>query len=138
MKNTLDTLKSVLKKTLLVAGLAIGVATAQPAHAQFLYQFVQGTPFTTATTNSPYLATASYTIVTSPIAMTINSTSPWAIMTNTITVVTTNTIPVFIFNAATYGTNYTTNFGNIYITGTNYVYGTASQNPANTNGFVIK
>jgi hypothetical protein len=131
-------LKRIIKKAVIMAVVCTGVAAILLAQAQYLNQFAQGTPFTTGTTNSTTLQTGTFTLVTPPIALNITVTNPLALITNYITVITTNTIPFFVFNAATMGTNFHTNFGNLYLSGTNSVYGVASQNPANTNGAVIE
>ena len=79
-------------------------------------QFSQPTSFTTTTTNSPLLAQAIANVSMPYISLSITVTNPVALITNTFNSTFTNgpvsfTIQrTFVFNAATMGTNFSTNW----------------------------
>lgn len=113
------------------------------ARAQ-LAQFSLPTPFTTTFTNSALITSNTDYVSMPSISLSIMVTNPVALITNTFNTTFTNgpfnfTIQrTFIFNAATMGTNFSTNFPAFAMPCGVYVYGQASQGPGNTNGALIQ
>ena len=114
-----------------------------PARGQ-IYQFGQPT-YLLFTTNSQVLATTVYNVYVPPLSLQIQATNALTVITNTInntiTVNGTNNLTVgmtFVYNAATMGTNFSTNWPGYFLAVTNYTYGQAIPQSGGTNTAYIK
>jgi len=124
-----------LKKLAAGALLVGGITTA--ANAQFS-QFAQYTHLTN-TVNSPVLQSTPFQVFVPPLSLTVNASNNPTIITNTINQVLqfTNST-TFIYNAALYGTNFSTNWPGYWVWVTNNTYGQAVPQIPNTNNCDIK
>ena len=93
---------------------------------------------------SPQLATATASIYMPAISLSITVTNSAALITNNFCSTFTNgpsslfVQRTFIYNAATMGTNFSTNFPAFWMTLTNNIYGQATQGAGNPNGATIQ
>ncbi|HEV2691940.1 MAG TPA: hypothetical protein VG347_03515 [Verrucomicrobiae bacterium] len=129
-----------IKKTF--AGIAIGAAAMLGfSAAGQTQQFSQPLALTGPAT-SGVLATTPFMVQLPPISLTIQATNANTVVTNIITqiIAVTNSY-TFIYNAATMGTNFTTNFNNgngFSFPVTNRTYGLAIPQSGGSNNCLIQ
>ena len=120
-----------IKGTRFIAAVIIGLACllAPKSEAQ-VSQFASSSQCVSNLT-SPSLYTAQFTVTVPAISLTIQATNALTILTNTlndgINVNGTQLVPqsTFVYNAATMGTNFSTNWPSYQLTFTNYLFGQA-------------
>lgn len=133
-------MKTIVKK---IAILVIALCSFATIASAQVSQFSSPSLLTTNLT-SPSLYTATYTLTVPAISLTIQATNAATVITNTLNtglnVNGTQLVPAstFVYNAATMGTNFSTNWPSYQITGTTYLFGQAVLQAGGTNNALIK
>ena len=127
-----------MKKLIIIAILTVAAVGAQAQTSQFSQP-----TYLTGATNSGTLATAVTTVIVPSISLTITATNNATVVTNTLfagLTVGATTLPktVFIYSAATYGTNFSTNWPSYSISVTNFLTGQASPQAGGSNTCYIQ